>query len=268
MPAPCRAGTSRKHPACSHRERLNLHSKFVPSAREGVRYAKCVRLCFLYMLPFLLSLGGNSGNVRADSSAAETEPMLCFVPLGKHDSDLLAKAQRGAEYLYGVQSRVLSKRSLPKAAFYKPRRRYRAEKLLTYLTEEVVPDSSCDVVMGFTAKDISTTKDTHKDWGILGLGEIGGTVAVVSTFRMRRKANRQKQRRRAVSTTNHEIGHVMGAPHGGAPGCLMNDAQGTIRSVDKEHGLLCAESRAIIESHTGRSLPRLEAFDWDSVLSP
>jgi predicted Zn-dependent protease len=74
--------------------------------------------------------------------------------------------------------------------------------------------------------------------------------------------------RRAVSTTNHEIGHVLGAPHGGAKGCLMNDAQGTIRTVDAEHGLLCPESRAIIEAHIGHALPIIESFAWDQVLQP
>jgi archaemetzincin len=193
---------------------------------------------------------------------------ICFVPLGKYDKGLLESARLGAEYLYGAQTSILPERELPKAAYYKPRRRYRAEKILDYLNAEVAPDSPCDVVVGFTAKDISTTKGKHVDWGILGLGEIAGTVGVVSSFRMKRRANRSKQRRRAVSTSNHEIGHILGAPHGGAPGCLMNDAQGTIRTVDAEHGLLCPESRDLIEEHTGRPLPILQKFDWSMVLGP
>jgi archaemetzincin len=210
-----------------------------------------------------------SSSSRAEQVArpeAAPSPNFCFAPLGKHDKQLLKSARRGAEYLYGAQTTVLSPRALPQTAYYKPRKRYRAEKLLDFLEAEVVPDSGCDIVIGFTAVDISTTKDTHKDWGILGLGEVGGSVGVVSSFRMKRRANRSKQRHRVVGVTNHEIGHVLGAPHGGEPGCLMNDAQGTSATVDQEHGLLCAESRALIEAHTGRKLPLIERFDWSLVL--
>jgi archaemetzincin len=198
--------------------------------------------------------------------AADERANFCFAPLGKYDKGLLETARQGAAYLYGAETTILPRRALPKMAYYKPRKRYRAEKLLDYLQAEVVPDSGCDIVIGFTAVDISTTKDTHKDWGILGLGEVAGTVGVVSSFRMKRRANRRKQKRRAVSVTNHEIGHVLGAPHGGEPGCLMNDAQGTIATVDKEHGLICEDSRALIEAHTGRSLPVIDQFDWSEVL--
>jgi archaemetzincin len=233
-----------------------------------VRYAKWVRLYLPLILTLCFSLTYEARSAKGDRLVASEPMRVCLVPLGKYDKGLLKSAIRGAEYLYGAEVSILGKQKLPRAAYYKPRRRYRAEKLLDFLSAEIVPESGCDVVMGFTAVDISTTKDHHVDWGILGLGEIGGTVGVVSSYRMRRKANRTKQKRRVVSTTNHELGHVLGAPHGGAPGCLMNDAQGTIRTVDAEHGLLCEESRALIEAHTGRSLPVISDFDWSTVLAP
>ncbi len=227
-----------------------------------------MRHCLTLILAFGIFLAQGSSGAKGDKLIAKEPLRVCIAPLGKYDKRLLESARRGAEYLYGAQVSILAAQKLPKAAYYKPRKRYRAEKLLDYLTEEIVPDSACDVVMGFTAVDISTTKGKHVDWGILGLGEVGGTVGVVSSFRMRRKANRAKQRRRVISTINHELGHVLGAPHGGEPGCLMNDAQGTIRTVDAEHGLLCTDSRALIEAHTGRSLPVIESFDWSAVAGP
>jgi archaemetzincin len=247
-----------------------VSSKWFRDDRQVVRYACLVRaLLASSILVILLACPLVSG-AGSEAQAEQVQPRanFCFAPLGRHDKQLLESARRGAEYLYGVQTTILPKRRLPKFAYYRPRKRYRAEKLLDFLQDEVVPESGCDIVIGFTAVDISTTKDSHKDWGILGLGEVGGTVGVVSSFRMRRRANRTKQKHRVVGVTNHEIGHVLGAPHGGAPGCLMNDAQGTIRTVDEEHGLLCSESRALIEAHTGRPLPVIETFDWSEVLGP
>jgi archaemetzincin len=194
---------------------------------------------------------------------------ICFVPLGKQDSQLLAIAQRGAAYLYGAETRLLPAKALTKKAYYKPRKRYRGEKLLDFLDEaakSLPAGARCDVMVGITTVDISTTKGKHKDWGILGLGSIGGRSAVVSSFRMKKRVTRRTQKRRMVSTVNHEIGHVLSAPHGGAPGCLMNDAQGTVKTIDKEDGLLCAESRALIEAHSGRRLPRITSFDWAALL--
>lgn len=194
---------------------------------------------------------------------------ICFVPLGKQDAQMLDVAQRGAAYLYGATTRVLPKRALPKVAYYKPRKRYRGEKLLDFLDEvakTLPPGARCDVMVGITQVDISTTKGQHKDWGILGIGSIGGRSAVVSSFRMKKRVTRRIQKRRMVSTVNHEIGHVLSAPHGGAPGCLMNDAQGSVKTIDKEDGLLCPGSRALIERHSGRRLPQIKSFDWPTII--
>ena len=230
-----------------------------------LRYPSFMRLCLFLCFALAFSLSPGAEDARAESVMHEEELRVCFVPLGKHDAGLIENARRGAEYLYGAKAIILPKEKLPQKAYYKPRRRYRAEKLLDYLLAEHDDDGRCDLLVGFTAIDISTTKEQHVDWGVLGLGEIDGKACVVSTFRMKRKAKRAKQIRRAVSTTNHEIGHVLGAPHGGAPGCLMNDAQGTIRTIDAEHGLLCSESRMLIEKRLGRQLPVIDRFDWDKV---
>lgn len=228
---------------------------------------------FCVVPSLLVALALAAPSPRADADALPTPKPLnvCFVPLGKQDPALLSVANRGTAYLYGATTQILKRRKLPKSAYYKPRGRYRGEKILDFLDEaarDLPAGTTCDVMMGITTVDISTTKGRHKDWGILGLGSIGGQSAVVSSFRMKKGANRAKQKRRMVSTVNHEIGHVLSAPHGGAPGCLMNDAQGTVKTIDKESGLLCAESRALIEAHTGRTLPRLPAFDWQAVLVP
>ena len=200
------------------------------------------------------------------TGAAEASPAVCVQPLGKHDTRILPVVVRGIEHLYGFEVRVLAPRKLPRSAWYAPRQRYRAEKLLAYLDGEVQPGSGCDLVMGYTASDISTTKEEVHDWGILGLAWIGGPSGVVSTHRLGRRVSRRAMAMRAVKVMNHELGHALGLDHHAVDGCLMEDAGGTVRTVDHEDGLLCDESRREIEEARGLRLPALAAFDWSSVL--
>ena len=187
---------------------------------------------------------------------------VCLVPLGAHDATLVGPVTRGIEHVYGFDVNVLPARDLPKAAWYPKGKRYRAEKILDYLDAEVAPAGGCDAIMGWTRVDVSTTKGKIDDWGVLGLGRIGGPSAVVSSYRMRARA-RATVVHRAVKTVNHELGHVLGLDHGaGADGCVMDDARGTVRSVDRESGLLCPHERTAIEDKWHVTLPERDHFDW------
>lgn len=201
------------------------------------------------------------------TAAAASEPTVCIAPLGDHDKRMLPVVVRGIEYLYDLDVRILETRPLPDSAWYQPRKRYRAEKLLAYLDDKVVPGSGCDVVMGFTAADISTTKEKHADWGMLGYAWIGGRSGVVSTYRMTRQVSRRTANMRAVKVMNHELGHALGLEHHDADGCLMNDLAGTVRTIDREVGLLCDDSRHSIEELRGVALPVRTAIDWRQILS-
>ncbi len=193
-------------------------------------------------------------------------PRICIQPLGKYDRKLLGKSVRGIKYLYGYRVKVLQQVGMPAEAFYKPRKRHRADKLLRFLEETVSVRDDCDIAIGFTRQDISTSKGKHRDWGIFGLGSVGGTTCVVSTHRLTRKTrSRRKMAIRTVKVVNHELGHVLGLGHCPKEGCLMADAKGTIKTVDGEPGQLCELCHANITIAHG-TLPARDEVDWDELL--
>jgi archaemetzincin len=128
---------------------------------------------------------------------------------------------------------------LPKSAFYAPRSRYRAEKLLDFVRARL-PAGALRIA-GITAVDISTTKPPHADWGILGLATIDGSACVLSTFRChRRSKNAEHARVRFAKTAVHEIGHTFGLDHCPNRGCLMEDGGGSVLTTDRERDLCTA----------------------------
>jgi archaemetzincin len=128
--------------------------------------------------------------------------------------------------------------SLPAAAYYLPRKRYRAELIIEALARQTPAR-----ILGVTALDISTTKDAHADWGILGLGTIGGRACVVSSFRCKMRApNPRAPAIRLAKIAVHEVGHTLGLQHCPNVGCLMEDANGSVLTCDRDTDL-CPQCR-------------------------
>lgn len=195
---------------------------------------------------------------------------VCLQPLGTHDPSLLEPVRRGIAQAYGFSTRQLTERPMPAAAWYPPRQRHRALGLLDHLRDEVLPlEPGCDAVVGVTALDVSTPLREHPDWGVMGLAYLGGKVAVVSSFRLRRDVERRRVVERAVKVVIHELGHVVGVPHrDDGPGCIMNDAAGSVRGIDLAAGALCDPERAVAEDALGIELSGRDALDWDAIHAP
>ena len=185
-------------------------------------------------------------------SLSQQEPavpgcILAIQPLGEVDSIIINRAQEGIQNLYNAQVVILPATEMPKEAYYKPGKRYRAEKILAYL-DSVGDFNKYSLVLGLTRKDISTTKGEYCDWGIFGLGYMPGRVCVVSTYRLgRKKVSKEIFYERLVKVINHELGHNFGLDHCPRKGCLMEDAKGTIRTVDNETGDLCSHCKAKVQ---------------------
>jgi archaemetzincin len=154
------------------------------------------------------------------------------------DAELVEQSLK-AFYDYDVER--LERVALPKLAYYAPRARYRAEKLLDFLADQLPTDGFR--ILGLTGVDISTTKGPHHDWGILGLATIDDTLCIISSFRAQRGATSAEQARiRLAKTAVHEIGHTLGLPHCPRHGCLMEDGKGSVLTTDGEYDL-CHECR-------------------------
>ncbi len=169
--------------------------------------------------------------------------IIAIQPLGEVKQERIDIVKKGLEAAFGLKVETIEAKPLPKEAWYEPRSRYRAEKLLTFLDEK--SEAKYRIVIGLTSKDISTTKDEHEDWGIFGLGELDGRVCLVSTFRLNaRGADEAKLRERMRKVAIHEVGHVMGLPHCPTKGCVMRDAESSILTVDEETGEFCEKCKA------------------------
>lgn len=108
---------------------------------------------------------------------------------------------------------------LPSSAYYKARNRYRADSLVGFLNKRATKGH---VIMALTNKDISWTKGTIKDYGIMGLGLCPGNSCVASTFRLSKTNTLDQLFKIAI----HELGHTQGLPHCPVKTCFMRDAEG------------------------------------------
>ncbi len=213
---------------------------------------------------------GCAEDAQARKKIVPGEFTLGIQPLGIFE-DVHANLVRTAlEDVYGFDVRILEPQGMPKTAYYKPRKRHRADKLLMILVRIATSqDTRSDAIMGLTSQDISTTKGKHHDWGIFGLGELWGTACVVSSHRLTRKLKKKDHRkglRRVVKVAIHEVGHVLGLHHCGTPKCVMNDAKGTIKTVDNETGHFCDDCQTFLKGRF--DYPADYAFDvpWDKWL--
>jgi archaemetzincin len=210
----------------------------------------------------MLALGALMLGAAPDSPTPVAAAQILYVqPLGG-----CASKTEGAEQVvaalrafYPIEVRVLPCRELPQAAYYPPRNRYRAERLLVFLNQRLPKDGLR--ILGLTDTDISTTKGKVADWGVMGLGELPGTATVISSFRCRKKSrNAAHASERLAKVAVHEIGHTLGLPHCPTLGCLMEDAIGKVVTTDRERDF-CPRCRALAKQH-GFTITGKPAAAW------
>ncbi|SHM59822.1 Zn-dependent protease [Flavobacterium chilense] len=173
-----------------------------------------------YFLVFLFVIISctNRNNENVNIFQKSNQKVIVIQPLGSFKAE---EAKKVFVEIKTINPNVVlrSNISFPENSFYKPRNRYRADSIIKKLKNTIGEDS---VIVGLSHSDISTTKNTIKDWGVMGLGYCPGKACVVSDFRLHVK-NKNQQFYKLVL---HELGHTAGLPHCAVKTCLMRDAEG------------------------------------------
>jgi archaemetzincin len=181
------------------------------------------------------------------TTLADPKLVVHMIPLGDVALDDLKIAEKGLREQAPFAIKIEDRLALPDSAKTAEKARFSADALLAFLQHfQAMPR---DKVLGVTDVDIVTPKNNVNNWGILGLGDMAGKTCVISTYRMRRKwepgggAPESLVRERLWKISLHELGHTFGLPHCPNKGCLMQDAHGTVKTVDEETAL-CSDCRA------------------------
>ncbi len=133
--------------------------------------------------------------------------------------------------------KVLEPIDFPDNSYYKPRNRYRADSIISFLGKNTQRGF---VTIGLTTKDMSASRGSIKDFGIMGLGFRPGTACVASCFSLNRK-NRNEQ---LFKVTIHELGHTQGLKHCREKTCFMRDAEG--KNPTDEETDFCKKCKQIL----------------------
>ena len=208
-----------------------------------LKYFQVKFLFFLLLIIVIISCNQSSNSLTNSIKNNTDKFTVALMPYKGFDTTLLNDVLKEVEVFYKCNVVILPVINLPQNAFYTPRQRYKADSLL-FFQRQLAKDGIRSVI-GFTTKDISTSTP---DWGIFGLGYCPGNACVVSTYRLQKVSVTTVQlKERLIKIVLHELGHNLGLPHCTSDKeCLLTDAGGTIKQVDKERKWLCCNCTQIL----------------------
>jgi archaemetzincin len=167
------------------------------------------------------------------NSETKKERVIFIRPLGNVNPEYVSFVKSSIEDFYGFKCEVLSKVEVSDDILSKSKKRCDANKILT----KFKTDSNIVLV---TERDICQKRGKVDEYGIIGLGFCPGKVCVISTCRIKNKVTKKSFYNRLKKVTLHEMGHNLGIPHcSNSDRCLMNDAKGTVKTIDKEGLFIC-----------------------------
>lgn len=180
---------------------------------------------------------------RAGTSHVDSGLRIAIVHLGYFSDARQDAVEAGLRKQLQGTGVVVDRIKIPSGAYYPPRSRYRADRLVDMLARRYGSDQH--KVLGLTEADISTSTPKYYDYGIFGLGELSGRACVVSINRLRRRlppgkdAGERKLRERMIKVCVHEVGHTLGLDHCQNKICVMAAGEGSVKNVDESSAGFC-----------------------------
>ncbi|MEO7310784.1 MAG: matrixin family metalloprotease [Chitinophagaceae bacterium] len=192
------------------------------------------RYNFIAFLICMFITGCGSHNIKKESPAAtiaakkHSNRKILIQPLDDIGENVIAFLDSNIARYYKATISVLPARRIPASAWYAPRHRFRADKILAFL--RTFARAADTYVIGVTGKDISTSNGANPDWGVMGLGYQPGSCCVVSDYRLNKYPQSEWElHSKLLKVAIHELGHNFGLPHCPNEQCLMTDAKGKDR---------------------------------------
>ncbi|MBL9145730.1 MAG: matrixin family metalloprotease [Verrucomicrobiaceae bacterium] len=175
-------------------------------------------------------------------STQHNDIRIAVMALGPVSDRQIDAVVDGVQKVHHLRATILPGKSMPSSAYVRSRDRYDGNAVLADLSSIQVRDF--DKVIGVTNFDIGINRDGERASGIMGIAELDGRAALVSTHRLSfGGVSPSKQMERLSRVAAHECGHTLGLPHCARKGCLMNDARGAIATIDATSGRLCVSCR-------------------------
>ena len=144
------------------------------------------------------------------------------------------------------------------------RHQHRADEILRLLSSG--GQSTGVRRLGVTAHDLFLPVLTH----VFGVGQLAGTCAVVSLYRLREEAyglphSRQLLEERLLKESLHELGHTAGLRHCSAWLCAMSSSSG-VELVDLKAAQFCPHCHSTLQRvlHGHAGVPHAHADSRDS----
>ena len=127
-----------------------------------------------------------SSSIRIEQRKAKTLTLQIYT-YGDFPNSVATDLQKKLLCVFN-QVEIKEHLDFPAEAWYEPRQRYRAPKLLDYqetlFTCKVQERAKKEYILGLTSKDISLKYKNHEDWGVMGLSYLGRGVSVISFCRL------------------------------------------------------------------------------------
>jgi archaemetzincin len=149
---------------------------------------------------------------------------------------------------------ILGPQEVPEDAFQHQRQQFDAGTILKYLAQLPYPGHSR--IVGLTNVDLCIPILTH----VFGEAEVGGRVAVVSNFRLRKNedgtnAPMEQYYERVAKVALHEVGHTLSVYHCDNSTCVMSYSP-KVHHLDKVELFFCERCKFILRENIKQTRPR------------